>query len=443
MPTRLLRGLLVAFVAPLLLVPALLLPSPAAAQEERPRVLAVHLDNDINPVTQEYLEQAVDRGEEEGFAAVVILLDTPGGLSSSMRNIVKRFLASTVPVVVYVSPPGSSADSAGAVITMAADVAAMAPQTNIGSSTPISLGGEEINEDLRRKIVNDATAYIGELAREHNRNVPAARRMVTEAANFGAREALELGLVEVVSPTLPALLREIDGMKTVPKGFVLSTAGAEIEEVEMSFWQKARDLLIDPNLIALMLSIGLIGIVVELWNPGLVFPGTVGAISLILALYGLQVLPVSIAGLLLMLLAAAFFVAEAFVPTHGALTVAGAVLFVLGSLILFDPAGATYQVSLPVAIGIAGSLALLVAFALSRVLRVARTPAAVGVHGLVGGEGVVRRDGLVFLNGELWQARSADNSPLVTGDHVQVEQVEDNLRLVVGSLSSPNEEEQA
>jgi membrane-bound serine protease (ClpP class) len=431
-----LRGFLLALAVLSLLVPAV-----AGGQDSTPRVLAVHLDNDINPVTEEYVGNAVDRGEREKFDAVVLVLDTPGGLGSSMRGIVKRFLASRVPVIVYVSPPGSSADSAGAVIAMAADVAAMAPQTNIGSSTPISLGGQDISKDLRRKIVNDAAAYTGELAREHDRNVTAARRMVTVAANYGARQAKQIGLVEVVSPTLPALLRAVDGLKTVPKGLVLDTAGAEIEHVEMSFWQRARDLLVDPNLIALMLSIGLLGIVVELWNPGLIFPGTVGAISLILGLYGLQVLPVSIAGLLLMLLAATFFVAEAFVPTHGALTVGGGVMFVLGALILFDPAGDAYQVSLPVAIGIASSLALLMGIALSRVARVARRPAAVGVQGLVGGEGVVRRGGLVLVNGELWRAHTPDDSPLVPGDHVRVEKVEDDLRLVVGSLASPTREE--
>jgi membrane-bound serine protease (ClpP class) len=437
-PVRILflRGFPLALVALSLLVPSI-----AAGQDSRPRVLAAHLDNDINPVTQEFLENTVDRGEREKFAAVVVVLDTPGGLASSMRGIVKRFLASRVAVILYVAPPGSSADSAGAVIAMAADVAAMAPQTNIGSSTPVSLGGQDISKDLRRKIVNDAAAYTGELAREHKRNVAAARRMVTVAANYGARDAKEIGLVEVVAPTLPALLRAVDGMKTVPKGLVLETAGAEIVDVEMSFWQRARDLLVDPNLIALMLSIGLLGIVVELWNPGLIFPGTVGAISLILGLYGLQVLPVSLAGLLLILLAAAFFVAEAFVPTHGALTVAGGVTFVLGALILFDPAGDAYQVSLPVAIGIAASLALLMGIALSRVVRVARQPAAVGVQGLVGGEGVVRRDGLVLVNGELWRAHTPDDTPLVPGDHVRVEQVEDDLRLVVGSVSSATQEE--
>jgi len=429
------RGFLV-----LLAVAVTAAPGVAPAQDEQPRVLAVHLENDINPVTQEYVENAVERAEDEGVAAFVLVLDTPGGLGSSMRGIVKRFLAATVPIVVYVAPPGSSADSAGAVITMAADVAAMAPQTNIGSSTPISLGGEDISRDLRRKIINDAAAYVGELAREHDRNVRAARQMVTKASNYGARQAHAIGLVEVVAPTLPALLRQIDGMKTVPKGFVLETAGATVEDVEMSFWQRARDLLVDPNLIAIMLSIGLIGIVVELWNPGLILPGTVGAISLILGLYGLQVLPVSVAGLLLLLLSAAFFVAEAFVPTHGALTLAGAITFVLGAIVLFDPAGEAYQISLPVAIGIAATIALMLGIALTRVVRVARAPVAVGTQGLVGTEGVVKRGGLVLLNGELWRAHTVDGSELVSGQHVRVEQVEDDLRLVVGSVASPNEE---
>jgi membrane-bound serine protease (ClpP class) len=230
-------------------------------------------------------------------------------------------------------------------------------------------------------------------------------------------------------------------MKTVPKGYVLETAGGEIESVEMSFWQRARDFLVDPNLIALMLSIGLIGIVVELWNPGLVFPGTVGAISLILGLYGLQVLPVSLAGVLLMLLAAGFFVAEAFVMSHGALTLAGAITFVLGAIMLFDPAGDAYQVSLSVAIGIAATLALLLGVALSRVVKVARRPVAVGAQELVGHEGVVRRDGLVLVSGELWRARRSDGGALAGGERIRVEEVEDDLRLVVGSMSSPTREE--
>ena len=437
MPRPSLRGLL----AVSLLLGAFAAAPGVHAQDVTPKVLAVHLDNDINPVTQEYVDHSLDRAEDDDFAAMVLVLDTPGGLASSMRGIVKRFLAAKVPVVVYVAPPGSSADSAGAVITMAADVAAMAPQTNIGSSTPISLSGEDISDDLRRKIVNDAAAYIGELAREHDRNVPAARRMVTQASNYGAREAERIGLVEVIAPTLPVLLDRIDGMRTVPKGFVLHTADAQIENVEMSFWQRARDLLVDPNLIALMLSIGLIGIVVELWNPGLVFPGTVGAISLILGLYGLQILPVSLAGLFLIILAAGFFVAEAFVPSHGALTVAGSILFVLGALMLFDPAGDAYQVSLPVALAIAGTLVVLLGFAVTKIVRVRRLPPAVGTSHLYGSEAIVRRNGMVFVNGELWRAHTADGSPLVPGERVRVERIEDGLRLLVGSTETPTEKE--
>jgi membrane-bound serine protease (ClpP class) len=365
-------------------------------------------------------------------------MDTPGGLASSMREIVKELLELEIPGIVYVSPPGSSADSAGAVIGEAADVLAMAPQTNIGSSTPISLGGEDISADLRRKIINDAEAYIRELALEHGRNGEAAARMVTKGENFGAREAKRLNVVDVVAPTLPALLNEIDGTKTVPKGLVLNTKGATIETVEMSFWKRALDLLIDPNIVALMLSLGLLGIVVELWNPGLIFPGTVGAISLIVGLYGLQVLPVSLAGVLLMLLSAAFFVAEAFVMSHGALTVAGAVTFVIGALMLFDPAGEAYQVSIWTALAIAGTLALLLGLALSRVVRAARRPVEVGLGQLVGDEGEVRRDGYVLVAGELWRARSADGRMLEPGERVRVAAVDDGLQLVVvGSDPTP------
>ena len=425
------RGVLV--VAAALAAAVLVVPAPAA--ESSPRVLVAEFENDVNPVTQDFLLDAIDRGEEEGYNAVVIEMDTPGGLASSMRAIVKGILAADVPVVVYVAPPGASADSAGAVIGMAADVLAMAPQTNIGSSTPVSIGGEDISEDLRRKIVNDAAAYIGELAREHGRNVQVAREMVTKATNLGAREALEQNVIDVIATDYPDLFRQIDGMTTEPKGLTISTPpDTQIERVELSAWKRLLDLLIDPNIIALMLSIGLIGIVVELWNPGLVFPGTVGAISLIVGLYGLQVLPISAAGLLLMLLAAGFFIAEAFITSHGALAVAGAVMFVIGALMLFDPAGEAYQISMPVAVAIAGTLALLFGFALTKAAQVRRVPVAVGSHRLVGEPAEVRGESLVFVDGELWHARTADGSPLARGQPLLVEGVEpDTLELIVGS----------
>jgi membrane-bound serine protease (ClpP class) len=415
---------------------AFLLAAPSGpAADAAPRVLVAEFENDVNPVTQDYLLDEIERGERDGYAAVVIEMDTPGGLGSSMRAIVKGILAAEVPVVVYVAPPGSSADSAGAVIGMAADVLAMAPQTNIGSSTPITTGGEDFSDDLRRKIVNDAAAYIGELARENGRNVEEARRMVTQASNLGAREALRLNVVDVVADDYASLFRQIDGTEPRTKDLTIDTpAGTTVERVEMSTWKRILDLLIDPNIVALMLSIGLIGLVVELWNPGLIFPGTVGAISLIVGLYGLQVLPVSAAGILLMLLAAAFFVAEAFIVSHGALSLAGAVTFVIGALILFDPAGEAYQVSLQVAIAIAGTLALLFGFAFTKAAQARSRPAAVGTHRLIGVDALVRGDDLVFVEGELWRATSADGSPLRPGERVRVESVlQDELQLVVAS----------
>ena len=424
-PVRALGTLLAAAAAALLLA----LPASGAA----PRVLVVEFDNDVNPVTQDYLSDEMHRAERDGFAAVVIEMDTPGGLGSSMREIVKTMLSLKVPVVVFVAPPGSSADSAGAVIGQAADVLAMAPQTNIGSSTPITTGGEDFSKDLRRKVVNDAAAYIGELAREHGRNVSEAEKMVREASNLGAREALRRDVADVVATDYRDLFRQVDGLRTEPKGLTIATgASPTVDRIEMSTWKKVLDVLIDPNIVTLMLSLGLLGIVVELWNPGLIFPGTVGALSLILGLYGLQVLPVSAAGLLLMLLAAAFFVAEAFVVSHGALAVAGAVTFVAGSLLLFDPAGEAYQVSLQVSLAIAVTLAVLLGFALTKAARIRSTPSAVGTHRLVGVPAQVRGEGLVFVDGELWRARTADGSPLPPGGSVRVESVQqDDLQLVV------------
>ncbi len=426
-------AVVVAVVLEVVVLEAGALAGTAPTEAAPPRVLVAALDDDINPVSQRYLQDQVRRAETGGYDALVVELDTPGGLGTSMRAIVKTFLASPVPVIVYVSPAGSSADSAGAVIGEAADVLAMAPQTNIGSSTPITTNGEDFSRDLRRKVVNDAAAYISELAREHGRNAEAAEAMVRDAANFGARKAAAMNVVDLVAPTLPALLNTIDGMVTQPKGLTLDTAGAAVDEVEMSFWQRALDTLIDPNIIALMLSLGVIGIVVELWNPGLVLPGTVGAISLLVGLYGLQVLPVSVAGVLMLTLSAGLFVTDALVTSHGALTLAGAITFVIGALMLFDPAGPAYQVSLWTALAIAGTLVLLFGVALSRIVRARRNPVEVGVGLLVGEQATVRSDGLVAVNGELWRARQADGNPLPRGGRVRIEAVGEDLVLVVGS----------
>jgi membrane-bound serine protease (ClpP class) len=423
--SRALRALLVAFVV------AAVAPSAYAAT---PRVLAVEFDNDVNPVTADYVIDEIERANEERYDAVVILLDTPGGLSDSMKDIYETELASKIPVIVYVYPEGARAASAGVWIGQAGDILAMAPQTNIGSSTPISVGGEDIQEDLRNKVVNDAAASLRALAREHGRNVKWADAAVRRASNLSAREALQMDVIDVIAPDLPTLLNEIDGRKTVPKGLVLNTAGAQIDEVEMSIWKRILDTLVDPNLIVILMSIGLLGITIELWNPGLIFPGTIGAISLVIGLFGLQILPISWAGVLLMLLAAGFFIAETFVVSHGALTLAGAVAFVIGALLLFDPAGDAYQVSLPVAIGVAAAMALMAGLAAAKIVQVRRAPVVTGESELIGQVGVVRQaldpEGFVFVHGELWRARTS-GEPVEPGDTVRVEGLDDGLTLTV------------
>jgi membrane-bound serine protease (ClpP class) len=424
--SRVLRVLLVAFAV------AAVVPSAYAATP--PRVLAVEFDNDVNPVTADYVIDQIERANDKNYDAVVILLDTPGGLSDSMKDIYEAELASDIPVIVYVYPEGARAASAGVWIGQAGDILAMAPQTNIGSSTPISVGGEDIQEDLRRKVVNDAAASLRALAREHGRNVAWADSAVRRASNLNAREALEMNVIDVIAPNLPNLLNKIDGRETKPKGLVLHTAGAQVEYVEMSLWKRILDTLIDPNLIVILLSVGVLGITIELWNPGLILPGTVGAISLVIALFGLQVLPISWAGVLLMLLAAGFFVAEAFVVSHGALALAGAVAFVIGSLMLFDPAGEDYQVNLRVALIVAGVMAAMVGLAAAKVVQVRRAPVVTGDSELIGQVGIVRQtldpEGFVFVHGELWRARTS-GEPVPPGEEVRVEGLDDGLTLTV------------
>jgi membrane-bound serine protease (ClpP class) len=424
--SRALRGILAAFAAAIVV--------PAAHAASPPRVLAVEFDNDVNPVTADYVVDEIKRANEERFDAVVILLDTPGGLADAMKDIYEAELASKVPVIVYVSPNGARAASAGVWIGEAGDILAMAPQTNIGSSTPVSSSGGEIPSDLKRKVVNDAAKSLRAISEEHGRNGDWAEAAVRKADNLTAREALEMNVIDVISPTLPALLNQVDGRTTKPKGIVLNTAGAQVETVQMSLWKRILDTLIDPNLILILMSLGVLGITIELWSPGLIFPGTIGAICLIVGLFGLQVLPISWAGLLLMVLAAGFFLAELFVTSHGALALAGAVAFVIGALILFDPAGDTYQVSKSVAIGIGATMALMTAFVVAKLIQVRRATVVTGQEELIGQLGVVRQaldpEGLVFVHGELWRART-DGDALPPGEPIRVEGLDDSLTLRV------------
>jgi membrane-bound serine protease (ClpP class) len=428
-------ALLRALLASLAVIAAILFFG-GSASAAPPRVLVVEFDNDINPVTADFLNDQISRANKDGYAAVVIELDTPGGLVGSMDKVVKKELESKIPVIVYIAPQGAGAGSAGVFISQAADVLAMAPQTSIGAATPVS-GGGDLPSDLRRKAINFYASKLRSLAATHGRNGTWADSAVRRASSRTANEAVRQNIADVIAPTLPALLAKIDGRKTLPKGFVLNTAGAEITTVKMGFWKRLLDTLIDPNLIALMLSLGVLGIVVELWNPGLIFPATFGVLCLAIGFYGLDVLPISWAGLVLIAAAFVLWITELFIAfSHGALTVAGAVCFVFGSLLLFEPAGSDYQVSLPVALSVAGAISLFFAFALAKVIQIRRRPVAVGMHTLVGAHGFVRRDGLVAVQGELWQARAEDGTLLELGDEVEVIGVE-GLSLVVRQVQTP------
>lgn len=418
------------------LAAALAVPAIAfAAASSKPRVLAIHFEFEVNPVTSSYLDHQLSRAQKDGYDAAVIVLDTPGGLSESMRTIVKNELGSKIPVIVYVSPPGARAASAGVWIGMAADELAMAPATNIGSSTPINGNGTNLGSDLRRKVLNDAAASLRGLAKFHGRNVKWADLAVRKASNLTAEQALRMHVIDDVAPNLPALLRKIDGRKTVGKDFVLHTAGAQIVEAHPGFFTRLLNTLIDPNLIPLLFLAGLAGIGFEVFHPGVVLPGALGAVSLLTALFGFAVLPISWTGLALLLLGAGLLVADAHVVSHGALTVSGLISIVVGSLMLFHNAPAPYNhVNTPLLVVFATLLGSFWVFALTKAVQVRRSPVSAGPETMVGEIGEARRDDLVFVHGELWRARPSSGEPLRPGQRVRVAAVGPELVLEVEPL---------
>ena len=430
------RALLRGFLALVAALAAFLLVSLPASAASRPKVLVVHFAADINPVTQDFVDHQIDRANKGGYSAVVVLLDTPGGLSTSMEKIYQRELASKVPVIVYVSPQGAGAASAGVFVAEAGDILAMAPETNIGSSTPIDQSGGNLGSDLRRKVINHFAAKLRALAGAHGRNVKWADAAVRKASNLTATEALQMNVIDVMAPNLTALLNKIDGRKTKPKGIVLHTANAELVNAHLSFFQRVLNTLIDPTLITLLFLAGLAGIGFEIFHPGVVLPGALGAVALVTALFGFSILPISWGGLLLLLLGIVLLVIDAHVTSHGAISVAGLTCLVVGSIMLFRNAPSPYHTSVPVVLGVAGGLGAFWAIAITKAIQVRRRPVLVGVHELVGAEGEVRREGLVAVRGELWQAQPADGEPLRPGDRVRVESV-DGLVLTVRHAPSP------
>ena len=402
--------------------------SPAAAAT--PRVLAIHFDAEVNPVTQNYVCHQLKQAAKDRYSAAVIVLNTPGGLLQSKDKIVLCQLNAKLPVLVWVGPNGAAAGSAGVWIAEAADYLTMAPQTNIGSSTPIDSGGGNIDSDLRRKLINHEAASLRALAQSHGRNAHWADLAVRKATNATAPEALRMNVIDAVAPTIPALLRQADGVKTKPRGYVLRLAGARIHEVHPGFFTRLLNTLIDPNILTLLFLAGLAGIGYEIFHPGVVLPGALGLVALITALFGFSVLPISWAGLILLLAGVALLVVDVHVTSHGALTVAGLISLAVGAIMLFQNAPAPYHTSKPLVIGVAVGLGAIWAFAVGKAWQVRRRPVEVDPQAIAGALGEVRRDGLVFVNGELWQARTAGGEQLRPGEHVRVESM-DGLVLTV------------
>jgi membrane-bound serine protease (ClpP class) len=410
----------------LILVLLVALAAAGSAHAGNGKVLAVKFDADVNPVTQKWLSDRIKEGAD--YDALVILLDTPGGLDESMRKIVQDELAAKEPIVVYVAPNGARAASAGVWIAQAADVLAMSPVSNIGSSTPITGTGANIGSDLKRKILNDAAASLRNLARAHGRNAKWADLAVRKASNLAADEALRMNVVDLISPDLPTLLKQIDGRTSKPRNLTLHTAGDEIVTKEMGFLTRLLDTLIDPNLLSLLFLAGIGGILFEVFHPGVVLPGALGAVALVTALFGFSVLPTDWAGFALIVLALVLLVVDAHVVTHGALTVSGLVALAVGLLMLFHDAPAPYEVDTWFVVLITASIGGFMAFALGKAVQARRRPSA--MPAMVGAEGIARRDGLVFVRGELWQATTADGDPLEPGARVRVDEVQ-GLRLKV------------
>ncbi len=412
--------------------------NPAPAQNPAPNaplIQSIDLDVTINPASAEWVEEALDDAERAHAYMVVFRLDTPGGLDDSMRKIIKRILSAPMPVVVYVYPNGARAASAGLYITEAADVAAMAPQTNIGSATPISLGGGEQDKVLGRKVRNDAAAYVRALAEGHGRNPDLAEEMVRKATNVPASEAKRRNLIDLIAPDVPSLVRELDGFRVKgPKAQTLHTKGARIESRSLPFKFQLLELLVNPNTVFLLFTLGLIGLGFELFHPGAILPGAIGAVSLIIALFGLAQLPINIAGLLLILLAFGLFMAEAFIVSHGALAAGGVISLIFGGLLLFNTNNDAYEISVPVVIFTAAMLGSFFAWVISKAVQARHRKVHTGTEELIGAHGVVRSRldpvGHVFVKGALWRAHTADNSPLEAGQEVVVEAV-DGLTLTV------------
>ncbi len=421
----------------------------AVAQEgdmSRPKIMLIEVDGVINPVSTEYIVNHIDRAEKENFDAVILQLDTPGGLLESTRIITKRMLGADVPIITYVAPSGARAASAGVFICYASHLVAMAPSTNIGAAHPVNLGmgaGADSSQNaMLEKVTNDAVARIKGMAEKRGRNAEWAEKAVRESVSITAKEALELNVINFIAPNLDSLVALLDGQEVeVLSGKVtLRTRDAEIISMPMSWRDRILDRLSDPNIAYILLLLGIYGIFFELSNPGAIFPGVVGAIFLILAFYSMQTLPVNYAGLLLILLALVLFILEIKITSYGLLSIGGIISMVLGSLMLFESpeniANPMFKVSLKLILTFTLATAAFFLFALSMAFKTHRRKVATGKEGLIGEIGRARTDidpeGQVQVHGEIWSAYA--DEPIPSGERIRVVEV-DGLQVKVEKVS--------
>jgi membrane-bound serine protease (ClpP class) len=402
-------------------------------------VYSAKVDSIIHPVSAEYMIETMDRADREGAALLVFTLETPGGLVDSTRAIITRMLASKTPIAIFVGPSGARAASAGFILTIAADVAVMAPGTHIGAAHPVSGNGEKVDEVMAKKAAEDVAAYVRTLASGRRRNVDLAQQAVNDSRAFTETEALNASppLIDFIAADIADLLQKING-RTIRrfdgKETVVDTAGATVVQIEMGLRQRVLSAIAHPNIAYLLLSLGMLGLTIEMWSPGAVVPGVVGGVSLLLAFFALQVLPVNYAGLLLILLGMLLLILEIKVTSYGLLSVGGVMSLLFGSMILMDSSVPELQLSLsvviPVIVGFVGIAAVLIQLA----IKAQRQHAVTGAGGMIGQDGLALSAiapgsfGSVSTRGEIWQATSPEAVP--EGTRVRVTQV-DGLTLTV------------
>jgi membrane-bound serine protease (ClpP class) len=438
--TRSIRSVIVAVVLVLACAPG---DAPCAVPVPSPVVVAT-IAAPISPVTSDYLASVIAQAEADKATLLVLELDTPGGLDSAMRQMVQAILKARVPVAVYVAPSGARAASAGVLITLASDIAAMAPGTNIGAAHPVNLGGGAPDNTMARKVENDAAAYARSLAARSGRNADWAESAVRESSSLSAKDALEKKVIDLIVPSLPDLLTRLDG-REVRKGdetFTIRTRGAQVVRVPMGVRHRILAALADPNIAYILMMIGVYGIFFELASPGAVFPGVVGGISLLLGFYALQTLSANYAGFLLILLAVVLFFLELKLPSHGALTIGGIVSMFLGSLMLFrESADPFLRVSWTVLLTMVAMSAAFFTAVVSLAVRAQMRRPATGREGMIGevGEAVTDIDGRgkVHVVGELWDARC--ERPVPKGARVVVKALE-GMTLVVEAAGPEHRE---